>query len=271
MTSSSRAIEEAFMQKRTNLKILWLASLVSTLLFSQLACESKSKSRESIRGGRTGRSGTADTSLDAYDRQPLPGDNLPSIGDGPRTSNSVGQIYTLQNDQGTFQYITEYFVSSFLDPWGEDGGVKELGQVSGQRGSQTGIYFAGQVETSGRFNPQGSNQLSIDSGRSEATIIVWDSAAGQFDAANQKIPPIQINIQGNRSGTSIRGTISGNRAEVAFEDEFGTITFRGTFNAQFFEGDVLFDNKRYFDGQTPGAVGTFDRFFVATCGFFVCE
>lgn len=186
-------------------------------------------------------------------RQPIRSGRGTVAGTTPTTSIvTTGTTWGEITGGSDFQERVSYLVSAERDP-------KELGTVSGQSGQSTGVRFVGHVETQSLFSPTSTVQQVIRPEASGMMIFIWHSLSEQSGG-------YAIEIAGSASGT-----IQGNRAVITFSDSYGSLTFDGTFAADYFQGIVKFDNSVYYYGQSPGAAGVLGNFRVSTCGFFKCN
>jgi hypothetical protein len=104
-----------------------------------------------------------------------------------------------------------------------------LGQITGRRGSTTGVLIRGNVDPNGR------------SGTVE--VIVWDSIAAQTGQAYV----VKMQLDASRSNVNNSG------ATLVFQDQFGTMTLSGQFLGATYEGTVTFENM----GQGSVNLGRF--------------
>lgn len=246
------------------MRALLKALFFITMTLMLTACPSKKDKKESIvgRGGR----GQTEVGTNNIGPNGIPTQN--QQGQQNRSYQPVdghywGEIIRGGFSQQDFYTAVRGFVSSEINSYDEP---SELGYVSGEPGQSTGIRFWGQVETTSGFNPNGTTSGQIRSETAELRIVVWDSYAGQTDASGQVIPEFPVHIKGNASGT-----ITGNQAVIRFRDHAGWVELQGTFNQDYFQGWVEFDNDQFWDGRRPGAAGYLGYFYVKTCGFFKCQ
>ena len=134
-------------------------------------------------------------------------------------------------------------------------------KVECQPGNNQGIIFHLSLVFSGdaTVNLNGNNQnLTLDLS-SMLTIRIVDQ-----QALNIELP-------------AVRGEISGNQANFEFADDKGSVTLEGTFDSQFFTGQVSFKNDRELvnikeDGQReynhPGREGVLGDFKISSCSVF---
>jgi hypothetical protein len=114
-----------------------------------------------------------------------------------------------------------------------------LGQINQFSSSNNGVTFTGNVDSYGR-----SGQVSI---------IIWDSFA-------QQLGPYVVQMKLNPQLTNYNNNV----VNLVFQDEFGTLTFQGSFTQTMFSGQVGFQNK-------DGASGTLGQFQVGACSFVRCR
>lgn len=152
-----------------------------------------------------------------------------------------------------FDYNLHDFVANIMSP-------TDLGYVSGAYNDSTGVRFWGYAEpSSGILNPNGMNNVTINTSKAELRIVIWDSYAGQIDSSGELITEVPVHIRGGASGV-----INGNYARVRFTDKYGFIELEGNFDAQYFHGTVWFDNN-------GGYANWMGEFAVSTCAFFRCQ
>jgi len=174
-----------------------------------------------------------------------------------------GQILRPSNwSQAQFQGQVQQFLSNLTEP---DGSALALGEVSGDAGQPTGIRFWGSVGTNGAFHANGGNSLSVVAQNSALRISVIDSYVGLQNSAGETITEVPIYIASSVQGfVNVSGTVSGNQAQITYQDSYGAIQLSGTFDSSWFQGTVVFQNNN----GTSGYLGVFS---VSTCGFFTCQ
>ncbi len=232
--------------------------MVLTLILMALPivnCAPKGDKKSSVRVGRTAR-GYSDA-VNAGTRQvPSAGENY----DGGQSSVGIGKswggVYIDQQNQWVntdylFNENVHDFVAAHMNP-------QDLGSVSGQMNATTGIRFWATASTGQPVNPNGNNNISINGEGSELRIVIWDSYAGYIDSNGELITEVPVHIRG-----TAWGNVTGNRAVIRFQDQYGWIELNGQFDSNYFQGTMFFDN-------TNGAANYLGRFYVPTCGFFRC-
>jgi hypothetical protein len=144
--------------------------------------------------------------------------------------------------------IVKAFLSPTISP-------SEVGDVD----PTTGVRFGGRVMmngTNGAIDPNSQIQFEV-----------IDHLVGTL-ANNQTYQPIPVTFKGGVTANSM--AYNGN-ANITFEDEFGSVNIRGTFQYKGgnFTGTVYFSNaSANHNGIKSGTLGTFS---VPTCSFFVCN
>ena len=134
--------------------------------------------------------------------------------------------------------------------------------------NRTGVFFGGQVAlTNGSVASGGlgsGTRQSVHS-RSRLLITVYDNMVGRKDESGETIGAVPIYME------NASGFVQGNQATITFSDDYGTIQMDGTFDGQYFTGEMSYDNNVMYDGSSPGAAGVGGYFRVPTCQFFVCN
>ena len=143
----------------------------------------------------------------------------------------------------------------------------EIGTVSSRSGLPTGVRFWGAIELQGG-SALTSNMAatSINVGSSQLRIVVWDSLTGTTDFNGNRVPEYPIYFS-----RALSGTVTGNTAELRFQDAYGEIRLQGTFDTNFFQGQVSYQNTRSFATSSAARSDTLGNFVVRTCGFFRCK
>ncbi len=142
-----------------------------------------------------------------------------------------------------------------------------LGIVNdGSANDGTGIAFGAKVILNGNVKLTNAPAGTAIATNSRMAIGIYDSLVGQSaDSTGKQIGPVQIQM------LQASGTVGAGQADVIFTDDFGTIEFRGTYDAQVFKGTAKYINKVKVDAPgAAGAYGTFDM-TIPTCSFFVCN
>lgn len=151
-----------------------------------------------------------------------------------------GKIYDAQASYGSnFEQQVKAFVSATLEP-------DALGTISGNISDATGVDFTAS------FPFDSNNQLIADS--ASITIKIFDSYAKQT-YNGQVVPPYEVSFSKAKSGTIDRHS---RRISVVFEDDYGSITFDGTYDNTYVRGTVSFNNYKSVSGSPQaGELGDF--------------
>lgn len=232
------------------MKRLTTIFLISLLTLPLVACQkgkNKGTSVQRIARGSPGAVGTVNN--------PQPGQQASTQTVAGRNNGRVGVIWRGQSfTNQDFDFFVHEFVTSFMNK-------EDLGTVSGEYNANTGIRWWGYVETTqGRINPYSTTTLQIVPQNSQLRIWIWDSYAASGQATE-----VPVEIHGSASGW-----IQGGQAQVTFQDQYGSITFGGTVDANNFRGYVIFDNAKSVYGGTPAA-NYLGEFEIETCSFFRCN
>lgn len=134
------------------------------------------------------------------------------------------------------------FVSASSDP-------NSVGYVSGSSNDTTGVRFIGKVNT--------DDSGQVTSGAVD--IVIFDS---YYTEQNQDPIVISMNL--------IHGQINSQGGQIVFGDDFGNVTFHGSWTNGYFEGSVAYQNSQSYSGNQPYS-GTLGQFQVKECGFFTCN
>lgn len=181
-------------------------------------------------------------------------------------SKKWGSILRNSSSQAVFQSQVQAFVSNLTGPNNE---TIALGQVSGDANQVTGVRFWGAVglnSTNGVVSLNGQNNFQVTSQGSALRLSIFDSYVGQTNSKGEKITEIPIYIAPDVEGfVNVTGRVYGNQAEILYQDSYGQILLTGTFNSNWFQGQVQFQNNN------PSVSGTLGTFVVPTCGFFKCQ
>lgn len=180
----------------------------------------------------------------------------------PNPATSWGSITSMAGDQ-VFDQELYYFTGAQLYNAPAD---QQLGYVSSQQGSNTGVVFWGYAPlNNGRFNQSFPNGTVNSSARLH--IEIYDSNYGQPNAEGSVTTQTVVHIGSDAPGfKSAGGNIVNGQATLTFQDEIGTITLQGTVQGQYFSGTILYNQA-----ETGGDTRTLGQFNVPTCGFFVCN
>jgi hypothetical protein len=166
----------------------------------------------------------------------------------------------ISDDQGGFQYNTAGLASATI-PEAALGNVNDGSAYDG-----TGIAFGAKVILNGNVKITNAPAGTAIASNSRMGLGIYDSFVNQSaDSTGTQIGPIQIQM------LQASGSVGGGKADVIFTDDFGTIEFKGTYDAQLFTGTATYINKVKVDAPgAKGATGTFDM-TIPTCAFFVCN
>lgn len=165
------------------------------------------------------------------------------------TAAAVGTIYDNSMNSFSFEQNVKGLLSATINPY-------EVGSISPQGNAQTGVRFSGTVKLDSSGNVLGA--------QSAVTITVYDSI-WQMNQTASNLIKIEFTAA---KGATISGqfnTQSG-QGNLVLQDQYGTITFNGTLNAQNFSGTVSYQNAVSVLGSTP-ASGSLGQFFVQKCAF----
>ena len=170
-----------------------------------------------------------------------------------------GQIF--HNDPNVFQKNVRGFVDATLP--GDYLGYVGTG-FDGR--TDSGVFLGGKVSlVSGTLDPvNGTSRVAITA-NSRLLVVVWDEYVGKKDDKGQTLPAIPVYL------TKASGIVEGKQAKLVFEDEFGTIELEGSFDRDFFDGNIHFDNRKKYDGSGLGSAGTLGGFRIPTCRLFNCR
>lgn len=129
---------------------------------------------------------------------------------------------------------------------------------------QTGVFIGGDVRlTNGAVGSGVSNGQVASSSR--LLVVVFDEFTGRQDDQGNTYTSMKVYL------TQASGTVSGNQASLRFTDSIGEVTMTGTFDANYFTGQMRYNNRQKYDGTTPGGEGLLGQFQVPTCQFFRCN
>ena len=201
----------------------------------------------SLLGDNSGERGSSDN----------PGDlNYNSDSSCSSGGNDWGGISCQGNsDEGFKNFLTS---GTIVDQNSEDLGYKK---VECQPGNNKGIIFHLSLDFGGNatVDLNGDNQNLTLGRNSTMRIRVVDRQ------------PLNIELQ------VANGEINGNQAKFEFTDEYGSIILEGTFDSQFFTGQVEFKNERELvdikENQEkeyiyPGREGILGDFKISSCSAF---
>lgn len=194
--------------------------------------------------------------------------NNTGVDKGDGSYGAWGEIVMASNwSQQQFQGQVQAFLSNLVAP---DGGMIALGEVSGMSGQNTGIRIYGTALTNGAFRASGGNNLQVVAQGSQLRIGIFDSYVGKQNAEGETITEVPIMIaQGSSEQFNVSGNVTGNQANITFQDKYGIIRLQGTFNTNVFQGSVYFQNNSAVSGAPRS--GYLGVFAVQTCGFFRCQ
>lgn len=175
----------------------------------------------------------------------------------PNPNASWGQITSQYGDQA-FDEELYYLTGPQLYNAPAD---QQLGYVSSQGNSNTGVVFWGYVPMNPRL---GSGSVS----NARLHIEIYDANYGRMNSDGSQTTQIVIHIGSDAPGfKSGGGTLSNGQATLTFEDEVGTITLQGSaVPGGNFSGTIY-----YSAATTGGDLRMLGQFNVPTCGFFVCN
>jgi hypothetical protein len=169
-----------------------------------------------------------------------------------------GWVISQSNYQDAFQDSVTGFVEAELAP-------EYLGFVAANGTGGTGVFIGGYVPLqTGLLSTSNNPQVNIRTD-SYLLIAVYDEYANRPDSSGRVVGPYA------REFTAASGYVQGNRAYLKFTNAFGSVELEGTFDQNTFQGNVLYDNIRRWDGQGQGAAGNLGWFQVPTCQFFKCR
>ncbi len=156
------------------------------------------------------------------------------------------QAAVTANDAAKFQSVAQLLASAGVDP-------ESIGSIS----NRDGVVLRGAVGID-----KGNGQIITSN--SVIEIDINDSNVGKKDVDGHEIPPIKIVLQGVSGGVQ-----SGNKVQLVFGDNLGTVTLTGHYDQTNFTGTLSFVNKsNTINGQHEGTLGDFQ---VPVCGFFRCN
>ena len=159
-------------------------------------------------------------------------------------SMNWGKIFDV-NSSPQFEAQVKNFVSATLDP-------QSLGSISGNINDKTGIDFSGTF----KFDGQGN----LVPGSSSLLIKIFDSFVGQVHEG-QTVTPYMIEFTAATEGRIDRNT---RQFQIKFRDNYGDITFNGSYNNQIVEGTVAYKNATAVNGYQP-TQGTLGNFRAYSC------
>lgn len=153
-----------------------------------------------------------------------------------------------QSGSATFRQRVGDLVSASLDP-------QFLGEITGEGATGTGLDLYMRLKTDAQGKIDASSALQI---------AIYDSYVGTIDQDGKQVQPYPIVITKGASGSVDR---TQKTFQVVFSDDYGSLTFQGTYDANVARGSVHFTNTRSFDGGAPrsGKLGTF---LIPGCGIF---
>lgn len=158
-----------------------------------------------------------------------------------------------------FQYRIAGLLRATLPP-------DEIGFVSGFSDASTGVRFWGRVELAGGPLRLNMAPTSVVGDATQLRIVVWDSLTGTKGKNGDPLPEYALDFTRAASGT-----VSGDTAELQFEDAYGAVVVRGTFDSHFFQGEVSYVNRGTYGGTSTPRADVLGRFVIRTCGFFRCK
>lgn len=166
------------------------------------------------------------------------------------SANNVGSIYDTSMNSYNFENQVKGLLSAAVSPY-------EVGSISPQGNSSTGVRFSGTVKLDGSGNVLGP--------QSSVKITVYDSI---WFANQSPSNLIEINFAPQR-GATIGGqfNLSSGEGTLTLQDQYGQVTFTGRLDAQSFSGTVSYQNSVSVLGGTP-ASGNLGQFFIQRCALF---
>ncbi|MCB0422978.1 MAG: hypothetical protein KDD61_18400, partial [Bdellovibrionales bacterium] len=200
--------------------------LVLFLAIGMMGCQ-KEESRSRIggaRGARTTGDGRLTTTTGTVSQQ--------------SASGFTGIIWSGTGiSQQEFQYRVDNFMSVSFDP------IQNIGAVSGSYQADTGLRFMAlnraEMSSGQPVLTNANGSLRPQSG--SIRILVWDEIAKTTGQGFQ--PTFEM----------VSGQIQNNQVTLSFSDSLGTLTIYGYINNGYFQGVIDYDNRQYWDGETPGA------------------
>lgn len=230
---------------RSSLLLLVLSLVASSLM----GCAQRDGFEESVVARRTARGASALLQSTISSGIPLE----------PLSTKVWGEI--LGDASGAFQAEAVGLMQATVSP-------NEVGLISPFSGDVTGIRFWGSVDLqSGPLTSASVSATSIALNTARLQISIWDSFAGTEDSNGNIIPEYSISMDQVLSNSSV----SGNTANIVFQDAYGQITLSGTFDQNFFQGTISYQNLTSFNAGIAPRSGVLGSFVVQTCGFFSCQ
>ena len=138
--------------------------------------------------------------------------------------------------------------------------------INCQPSNTRGVLFKANVVLNADFDVGGDNQdLVMQIHTSTLTITVFESIAEVYESGNSD-PSFTYELEG------LSGVVNGNEADLTFIRNDGTyglkeVRLKGTFDADFFEGKITYENTKKKGGGSP-ASGTLGTFKISTCSVF---
>lgn len=207
------------------------------MMGSLLACQSKDDKSKTIRT-RSAR-GTGGGNIAPTDCRTMPSPN--TNGGVGNDGGGWGAIYGGNRlNQSQFNNSIYNFISATDDP-------NSLGTVTSELNNDTGIRFGGCIRFDSNWNVlNSSSALAMD-------IVGYNRNSNQY-------VKYSFDIMGGASGSAY-----GNRQlTIRFEDQMGWIEFNGTYDNEYFSGDVSYHNNARSGNFYLG------QFFILITAFFGC-
>ena len=167
----------------------------------------------------------------------------------------TGKVTADPTYQDLFNTLVRYFMAASLNP-------DYVGYVSATASNNTGVFVGGRIDLAGGQPLKATNGTIQVASSSELIVGVFDHWDKQTNLA--PLPPAYF-----KGGAS--GTINGNSADIIFQDAYGTVELKGTFDSTNFTGTFSFDTQQLYDGSGQGHAGDLGTFKIPTCQFFRCN
>lgn len=169
-------------------------------------------------------------------------------------TDSVQAAGSLYSTPGTFQDRVKALLSTTVM-------TADIGDINGSGMDGTGVRFQGVI----KMDPTSG---LVDGTNSKMIIKIYDSFyvnslndpnGTKYDTINLDFSPLK--------NTQISGQFNMQTGDgfLSFHDAYGDVRFEGRLDAQFFSGEVKFQNTKNVNGADPVS-GTVGQFRVARCG-----
>ncbi len=216
------------------LKLVASVLLIScTLLF--VACDPSPKSKDAVKVARNARNNLHGTTNSVLENQL--NNNLGTTNNGLGSWSTVFSNYTNE-----FNYAVKAMLSSNFNP-------DEIGTID----SKQGVYFQAAIDLDSSGN--------INASQSELRMEIWDSYA-----LSKQSDPIVFSFAYARTAQ-----VNGSQVVIIFEDDYGTLEFKGVKSGNLFNGTVSFSNSVFFDDSENPKQGTIGDFSIPFCNMFTCD